>query len=410
MFKRIVEIRAVREVAHTASAWIDRRQVYKHVTADIAHLLSADKCIIFLWDEQSGNLQAQEPAYGLAGRKLAELALDMGHPADPDSLWIALEEEDYILLNEGDEAPTDMVETSAQVDRLAAMLAILRVSGRIHGTVLVAGRDRPFSDQDGELLALFAVPIALSIENARLNQRLLDRTEQLAATWDDLDRMAKINQAVRMPLSVIRGYLELLLEGAMGPVPEGQITAMRMVLDKTEAITSLINRVSPQRLPHDATRYDRVRIADLVYGILRERAGDIKQADLQLVTQLPAPNDKESTTLGDPNMLFQVFDALLDNAIKINTAGGTIRISLNMSHGIIYVEIADSGVGIPTHQLVNIWKNEEQPARPGTINLAEVKRIVEGHGGQVWAESKPGQGSTFYVALRKLDHRKIKAG
>jgi signal transduction histidine kinase len=106
-------------------------------------------------------------------------------------------------------------------------------------------------------------------------------------------------------------------------------------------------------------------------------------------------------------MLFKVFDALIDNAIKFNTVGGTIHVSLHISQGIISVEITDSGVGIPTHRLLNIWKSEEHTARPGPIKLAEVKRIVEGHGGQVWAESKPHEGSTFYVALRKQDHRNI---
>jgi chemotaxis family two-component system sensor kinase Cph1 len=60
-------------------------------------------------------------------------------------------------------------------------------------------------------------------------------------------------------------------------------------------------------------------------------------------------------------------------------------------------------MGIPVHQLSRIWKPKQRTAGPGPIDLAEVKRIVEGHRGQVWAESTPGQGSVFYVALRKLD-------
>ena len=93
------------------------------------------------------------------------------------------------MLNEGDEAPDSMTATFGNVDQYAAMMAVLRVGGRLHGTVLVAGRDRFFSDQDGQILSTFAVPIVLSIEDAELNQRLTERNRQLAATRMELDRL-----------------------------------------------------------------------------------------------------------------------------------------------------------------------------------------------------------------------------
>lgn len=400
MFKRLVEIRGLRQVAHVAGAWVDRRKVYKQITSDVAHLFGADKCVVFLWDKQSGHLQAKEPAFGLVGRRLAGLSLDMGHPADPDSLWTDLEERDYILLNEGDDAPSNMMETSARVDQLAAMMAILRVSGRIHGAVLVAGRECSFSDQDGRLLAMFAAPLALSIENNELNRRLLDRTQQMVGTQDELDQMVRINEAIRMPLSVIRGYLELLLDGVLGAVPEGQKATMHTVLDKTQAIANLVNRVSPQRFPHDAACYEPVHLGDLIRRVLDRRLSSIERAGLDLSTQLPASHDEESMTAGDPDLLFQVFDALLDNAIKFSLHGGTICVSLHLSNDIVYVKVADSGIGIPARHLLGIWNSRERATRSGSTSLAEIKRIVEGYGGQVWVESTLGQGSTFYVALR----------
>jgi signal transduction histidine kinase len=403
MFQRLVEIRGLRQVAQVAGGWLERRKVYKQITSDIAHLLDAAKCVIFLWDEQTGNLQAQEPAFGLAGRKLADLWLDMGHPADPDSLWDDLEEKDYILLNEGDNAPADMVETSSRVDRLAAMLGILRVSARVHGLILVAGRDDPFTDQDGQLLALFAVPIALSIENTELNRRLLDRAEQLSTTREQLDRAIKTQEAIRTPLSVIRGYLELLKDGAMGPLSEAQMPTLQMIIDKTQAIMGLISRTIPPRMPHDAARYERIHLADLVRRAVNRRLSGFEKAGINLVTQLPPPRDEESVTLGDPDMLLRAFNALLDNAVKYSPDGGTLEISLHVSGDIVYVKISDSGIGIPPDQLLHIWKAQERSGPSEPINLAEVKRIVEGHGGQVWAESTPGRGSTFQVVLRKVE-------
>lgn len=401
MFQRLVEIRGLSQVARTAGAWIDRRKVYKQVTADIANLFSADKCVIFLWDDHTGNLQAREPAYGLAGRKLADLSLDMGHPADPDSLWIDLEEKDHILLNEGDTAPGEMVETSARVDKLAAMMAFLRVSGRVHGAILVAGRDRPFTDQDGRLLALFAVPMALSIENTELNRLLLDRTQRLTEIQSELDRMIKLKQAIRMPLTVVQGYLELLLDGMLGPVPGTLRPTMHMVFEKAQAITSLVNRITPSRFPHDATRYEPIHVAGLLRMVVDKRVESIERAGLELATDLPAPYDQESMTIGDPDMLVQVFDGLLDNAVKFSPHGGTIQVSLQASNEIVYAKIIDPGVGIAPDRQVHVWRDKKNAAHSGSIPLSEIKRIIEGHGGQVWVESAPGQGSTFYVALRK---------
>jgi signal transduction histidine kinase len=283
------------------------------------------------------------------------------------------------------------------------MLAVLRVSGRLHGTILVAGRDRPFSEQEGQLLAVFAVPVILAIEDAELNQRLLDRSRQLAATQEELKRMTKVVESIRRPFTVVRGYLELLLDGVLGPVPEGQMATMNMLLAKTQDITSLVNQLSPsQQFLSDTTRYELIPLPDLVRRAVDTRSTSIKEASLDLVTQLPTPDDGECITAGNPDLLFNVFDALLDNAVKFSPNGGTIHISLHETREIVYVKIDDPGVGIPTQHLPQIWQPREQRGHSDSMSLAEVKQIVEEHGGLVWVESQPGRGSTFYVALPKI--------
>jgi signal transduction histidine kinase len=370
ILRRVVEIRGLRQVTHAAGAQFDQRTFYKQVTADIAHLFDAEKCIIFRWGESSGHLQAKVPAFGLTMRELSDLSLDIGDPDDPASLWKDLEERDYILLNEGDDAPDSMVETSARVDRLAAMMAVLRVSGRVHGTILVAGRDHPFSEQDGQLLAVFAVPIILAIEDAELNRRLLDRVRQLAAAREELKRMTKIVESIRRPLTVVQGHLELLHDGTLGPVPEGQMATMNTLLDKTRDITSLVNRLSPsQQFLSDATRYELIHLSDLVRRAVDRRSTSIEQASLDLVTQLPMPDEGECITAGNPELLFKVFDALLDNAVKLSPSGGTIYISLHETSEIAYVKIDDPGVGIPTPHLLQIWQPKEQRGYSDSISM-----------------------------------------
>jgi signal transduction histidine kinase len=333
---------------------------------------------------------------------LIELSLDIGDPADPTSLWQDLEERDYILLSKGEDAPDSLVEASTRIDRSAAMMAVLRVSGRVHGTILVGGRDRPFTEQDGQLLATFAVPIVLSIEASELNQWMLNRTRQLAATREELERVTKAAESLRAPLTVVRGYLELLLDDALGPVPERQAATINMLLGKTRDIASLVSQISPSQSLSDAARYELVYLADLVRRAVDKRSASIKQADLDLVTQLPAPNDEECVTAGDPDLLFDAFDALLDNAVKFSPNGGVIQVSVHESLDIVYVKVDDPGIGIPAHDLSQLWQPKGHREDSTSISLARVKQIVEEHGGQVWVESQLGRGSTFYVALPRI--------
>ena len=402
MLQRLVEIRGLRQMAQTAGAGFVQRRFYKQVTRDIAHIFDAEKCIIFRWDEVSGYLQAQIPAFGLAERRLLDLDMDIGEPADPASLWQDLEEEDYILLNEGDYPPPNIVKVSCGANRLAAMMAVLRVSGRVHGTILVASRDHPFSEQEAQLLAAFAVPVVLAIEDAELNQRLLNRSRQLAATREELDRMLNVAESIRAPLTVLRGYLELLCDGALGSVPNGQAAIMNILRDRARDVTGLVERLAPMQFLFDAVHYELLHLSELVRRVIDRWRPAIEQAGLKLVTQLPKANDRECMTTGNPELLINVFDALLDNAIKFSPNGGKLHISLHESNEIVFVKITDPGVGIPTPQLLQIWRPKKQVGRSGSIGLLEVKQIIEEHGGQVWVESLQNQGSTFYVTLPRI--------
>ena len=402
MLKRLVEIRGFRRVAHIAGGWFDRRAFHKQVTADIAHLFDASKCVIFRWGERSGQLEPQLPGFGLGSAELTALSLDIGDPGDPSSLWQDLEERDYILLNEGDDAPRGIAFASARVDRLAAMLAVLRVSGRVHGAVLVAGRDRPFSEQDGQIAAAFAVPIVLAIEDAELSQRLLERGRQLNAAREDLNRVTRTAEALRLPLTVIRGYGELLLEGALGAMSQSQQTTISLLVAKAREITEALDHIAPAQFLPDATRYEDVDLADAIRRTQTKWVQAIGQAGQDLCIEFVCAGDGPYVTTGDPDLLLAVFDALAENAVKHSPGGGTIRMSLNEADDILYVKLEDPGTGIPSHQIRRIWEPRPQRPQASSISLAEVKRIVEGHGGHVWVDSQLGRGSAFYVVLPRI--------
>lgn len=402
MLQRLVEVRGLRQVAQAAAGEFIQRSFYRQVTADIAHLFDAEKCIIFRWDGYSGHLKAQIPAFGLSERRLADLELDVGDPTDPASLWQDLEEKDFILLNEEGDLPGEMDRGSARQERLAAMMAVLRVSGRVHGTLLVASRGHPYSERDGQLLAAFAVPVVLAIEDAELNQRLLRRSRQLSEVQEELARLIKMAESMRMPATVLRGYLDLLSDGAFGPVPAEQTLTVGLLRDKARQVAEMLDRLSAGRAVGAGPRYELVYLSDLLRRVIDGRRDAFSGAGLALAVTLPNTKPGGDLITGNPDALKNVFDALLHNAIRFSPNGGTVRVSLSESDEIVYVQIDDPGVGISMPQLLQIWQPKEQLAPSDTLDLADVKRIVEEHGGQVWAESRPGQGSTFYVALPRV--------
>jgi PAS domain S-box-containing protein len=402
MLKRLVEIRGLRQVTQVAGGWFDRRAFHKQLTADIAHVFGAEKCILFRWGEDSGQLQAQAPAYGVSGRELIDLTLDIGDPDDRGSLWQEMEEQDYILLNEGDKVPNGMAETSARVDQLAAMMGVLRVSGRIHGIILVAGRDRPFTDQDGQLMAMLTVPIVLSIEDAELNRRLLARVHQLAAARDELARMTKIAESIRMPLTVVRGYMELLADGALGTVSKDQVSTLKMLVEKTGEIASAVDHLLPSQPLSGSDEDERINLEDIIRRVCSRRIADAQLAGLNLVIQPSLTgSEQQYITIGNRDSLIQAFDALLNTAVRSSTGSGVIYVSLHESHKIFYVKVGYPGSSPPAHETGDVWQSQENIGT-GAASLAVAKRIIEEHSGQVWSQTPEDHDGAFYVVLPKI--------
>jgi two-component system sensor histidine kinase VicK len=114
---------------------------------------------------------------------------------------------------------------------------------------------------------------------------------------------------------------------------------------------------------------------------------------------------EEITVEGDPVRLEQVFSNLLDNAVKYSPEGSPIWLRVSRKHDKALVEVEDQGMGIAAEHLPHIFERFYKPGRHQAVysglglGLYISKEIVEQHGGRIWAESKLGKGSTFFVEL-----------
>ena len=120
---------------------------------------------------------------------------------------------------------------------------------------------------------------------------------------------------------------------------------------------------------------------------------------VSLGADLPA---ESATAKFDPARIEQVLSNLLDNAVKFTPRGGSIRVRVRRSGPEYLVSVQDTGIGIPTDALTSIFERFEQLGTDRTgfgLGLYISSWIVEAHGGRMWADSKPGSGSTFSFTL-----------
>ena len=293
------------------------------------------------------------------------------------------------------------------------MVVPLAVGARGIGVMAVYREgEREFSPHDFDLLSSFAAQAAAAIENVELYQALRERAESLQETYDELAEMNRlkdemvqnISHELRTPLTFLRGYVDLLLNGDLGPLLPEQQHSLAVVRDKTETLVRLVNDIITLQAVTPAS------IARLPVNllVLAQKAADgaavvAQAAGVSLDRELPAGS---LTVLGDAVRLSQVFDNLLSNAIKFTSRGGRIGLRVVPKPDWVRVEVRDSGIGIAPEFRDRIFERFYQV--DGTITrrrgglglgLAICKLIIEAHGGQIGVESEPTQGSCFYFVL-----------
>jgi len=230
----------------------------------------------------------------------------------------------------------------------------------------------------------------------------LTRLKQLERTREEF--VANVSHELRTPLSLIKGYVETLLDGARNN-PDVAEHFLRIVARNAERLDLLIQDL----LTISALESGRVQlqlqpvslraVADRVFSDLKSRAN---ARSVALKSELP-----DLTAHADENRLEQVLANLIDNAIKYGRSQGNVIVGgKSLEDGKIEVFVKDDGPGIPAESLDRIFERfyrvdkARSREQGGTgLGLSIVKHIVQNHGGEVWAKSEPGKGATFFFTL-----------
>lgn len=215
------------------------------------------------------------------------------------------------------------------------------------------------------------------------------------------DFFSLMSHELRTPLTSIKEGTTLLLEGLGGETNEKQKRLLRIIEEESNRLIDLVNSILDlAKMEAGMMTYNFVQ-ADIVPLINKAvveteplaKSRNIK-AELNISRGLPFTNI-------DIEKILYVLRNLIGNAVKFTPDGGQVRISARLTNGNLEVSVADTGPGIPKENLNIIFdKFKSFNNRNGTgLGLAIVKNIISAHRGKVWAESEPGQGSTFIFVL-----------
>jgi PAS domain S-box-containing protein len=238
--------------------------------------------------------------------------------------------------------------------------------------------------------------------NTELEQRIGERTAQLSAANRELEAFSfTVSHDLKAPLRAIDGFSRIL-EKDYGPVldDEGR-RVLGVVRANAARMAHLIDDLLAfSRLGRTEVRRSRVDLGAVVNSALEDLHPELEGRTVDLVVgDLP-------TVWGDRLLLRQVFLNLLANALKFTSGREVARVVMGWrrGNGGVEVFIQDNGVGFDPeygHKLFGVFQRLHHADEfPGTgVGLANVRRIVERHGGQVWAEGEPEKGATFHITL-----------
>jgi signal transduction histidine kinase len=238
--------------------------------------------------------------------------------------------------------------------------------------------------------------------------------EQLQQAYQELQ---KLNEAksefvsiashqLRTPLTAIKGYISLMLDGSYGKLSEKSRTPMEKIYNSSEKLINLINdllNVSRIEAGKIELKFEKASLEEVVDSAVEELKHTIKKKGLTLKREKQQGLNR---ILIDKDKIKQALMNVIDNAIKYTTQGSITIKTENQGSGVL-IKVIDTGPGMDKEELVKIFKSFSRGsagnklATEGSgLGLHIAKRFVEIHSGKIWAESEGrGKGSTIFIEL-----------
>lgn len=260
-------------------------------------------------------------------------------------------------------------------------------------------------DEKGEVKDLY--------DNFELMRKRLktNAEEKILAEKTNRELISNISHDLKTPITSIKGYVEGIMDG-VADSPEKMNKYIRTIYNKTNDMDLLINELTvysqldAKRIPY---RFHKISVKEY-FGDCAEEVGlDLEQKGIKFVYENRL--NPEVMIWADPEQLKRVINNIIGNSVKYRCMkDAVIQLRVCENEKLVQIDIEDNGKGIPTEDLDKIFERfyrtdaSRNSAQGGSgIGLSISKKIVEEHGGSIWASGEEGKGLTIHFTLRRCD-------
>jgi signal transduction histidine kinase len=404
--RSVAELRALSEVSQAVNSTLELQAVLGAIAAHAVALAEADAGAFCAYDEgaQVFRLQATHDLDPDVVEAITRRPIRLGEGAT----GLAGLQRVAVQIPDVDDQPGYALYDTIRKPGYRALLAVplLREDSLVGALVLCRKRPGAFEAETVNLVQTLANQSVLAIENAELFEEIEEKSRQLEeASQHKSEFLANMSHELRTPLNAVLGYAELIQDGIYGEVPAKMQEVLERIQQNGRHLLGLINdvldlsKIEAGQLTLSPVHYS---MRELVLDVVS--ATEALAAEKQLTLEMNVPADLPPGH-GDERRITQVLMNLVSNAIKF-TEAGSISIQAKVEDGDFVVTVSDTGMGISAEDCERIFGEFQQVDSSSTrkkggtgLGLAISKRIVELHGGRIWVESTPDEGSTFWFTV-----------
>lgn len=414
--KHELEMQSLNQAASLLGSTLDLPLIYDRLQTLIAGILDCDNMLVssynpetnmvtcsYAWMEGERADLSIFPPVPLApeGRGMQSRVIRTGEPLLINDVSEGRKRSDNSVYIDADGTVRDKPAEEKPYTQSVIMVPI-KLEDRVTGVVQVmSNRLDAYTPEQMRLLEGMVNQMAAAVQNALLyeglEQRVRDRTAELALAYAEMQGFTySVSHDLRAPLRSIISAAMILIEDYGDQVDEHAQSELRRMAKAASKMGQLID---------DLLQYSRLGRTEI-----DTRPVDLTALAAEIVENLstrhPKPMEIEIEpgleVRADPLLLRLALENLVDNAYKYAGSGGSGRMWIGRDDEGYFVR--DNGIGFDPQYAQRIFEPFQRLVLdsefPGTgIGLANVKRIIERHGGRVWAESRPGEGATFYFSL-----------
>lgn len=426
--RRLSELRILLNASEAVSATMDFEVILEQIISRLGDTLDIHRALLITHDIDRNSWISRAEVVVMSQMSMSD-TLEIQRATWPGTeapVWdvsqyptmqsVINEGQPYLVLVADDERlPGDQIYLR-QMGAGGGLILPLVIRGEIVGLLLLMTPERrPFDSSEFSLCQGIANIVANALENVTLYYSLEQRAKALEKAYrelEDNDRikdqlLQNLSHELSTPLTHVLGYMSLLREGHFGELNIEQGKTADLVMQKSQRIADLVKDIIGA---HSTSRgildFVDARLEQIATLAARSLSGKAEASNIRIV--LRAQPNLPSVVV-DRVKIAEVFEALIDNAIKFSHPDSNVEITImDTNSQMLQVSIRDEGIGIAPEEHERIFRRFYQVDGGTTrlyggtgLGLSVAANVIRGHGGRIWVESDLGQGACFYFTIPK---------